>query len=154
MRNNFPPYFSQKLLTKLKNGVIANFAVNKFLMLFTSCQKKWGYHSALFFTGTLASTVGYGKSTPHTFYGRMFCIFFSTVGMFSFFFHYYYFFFQYFFIFLFIFYFYLFFIFFLLFFSFSLLLFFIYFSSFFSFFFRFFVFHFLDRSLIHLCHLF
>ena len=58
----------------------AQFAIDQFLILFSSCKTDWSYHNALFFTGTLASTIGYGNNTPVTVYGKIFCIVFCTLG--------------------------------------------------------------------------
>jgi len=38
------------------------------------CDEKWTFWNAVFFTGTLASTVGYGEVVPQTDYGKLFCM--------------------------------------------------------------------------------
>ena len=44
------------------------------------CNKKWDYHNAFFFTGTLATTIGYGNLVPKTDNGRLFCLGFCLIG--------------------------------------------------------------------------
>ena len=46
-------------------------------------NQKWDYHNAFFFTGTLATTIGYGNLVPKTDSGRIFCLFFCLFGEFS-----------------------------------------------------------------------
>lgn len=43
-------------------------------------KHRWSYHNAFFFTGTLASTIGYGSITPQTTAGKYFCLVFITLG--------------------------------------------------------------------------
>ena len=45
--------------------------------------QKWDYHNAFFFTGTLATTIGYGNLVPKTDSGRIFCLFFCLFGKFE-----------------------------------------------------------------------
>ena len=59
----------------------ANFAIEQFILLSENCKEKWGFHDALFFAGTLATTIGYGSVTPETDGGKIFCIIFSMLGI-------------------------------------------------------------------------
>ena len=42
---------------------------------------KWSFWNAVFFTGTLASTVGYGEVVPQTDYGKIFCMVYVLIGV-------------------------------------------------------------------------
>ncbi|KAL1243968.1 TWiK family of potassium channels protein [Trichinella spiralis] len=41
----------------------------------------WSLRSALLFSTTLITTVGYGNLAPTTFWGRLFCIFYACIGI-------------------------------------------------------------------------
>ena len=53
----------------------------KYTELETACNMKWNFHNSLFFAGTVATTIGYGKLTPQTALGRLFCIVYLSVGI-------------------------------------------------------------------------
>ena len=48
--------------------------------LFTKNLKKWNFHEAFFFAGTIATTIGYGKNVPVTAAGKYFCMVFVIIG--------------------------------------------------------------------------
>ncbi|XP_078466487.1 uncharacterized protein LOC144729844 [Lampetra planeri] len=41
----------------------------------------WDYNSAIFFAGTVVTTIGYGNLSPATVGGKVFCIIFATFGI-------------------------------------------------------------------------
>jgi hypothetical protein len=49
--------------------------------LIESCAEKWTFHSAFFFAGTVATTIGYGQLVPSTDESRIFCIIFAVIGI-------------------------------------------------------------------------
>ncbi|CBY08551.1 unnamed protein product [Oikopleura dioica] len=55
--------------------------IRKYTELETACEVKWNFHNALFFAGTVATTIGYGKVTPETFSGRLWCVIYLSVGI-------------------------------------------------------------------------
>ena len=60
---------------------VANFMHIFIYYYFKHCTKKWSYHDALFFAGTLGTTIGYGNVTPKTVAGKVFCILFCIFGI-------------------------------------------------------------------------
>ena len=58
----------------------ARFGIEHYSQLKELCNKKWDYHNAFFFTGTLATTIGYGNLVPKTDNGRIFCLCFCLIG--------------------------------------------------------------------------
>ena len=46
-----------------------------------ACLLKWDFHSAFFFAGTVATTIGYGYLAPATDAGKIFCIVFMAIGI-------------------------------------------------------------------------
>lgn len=42
---------------------------------------RWDYNNAFFFSGTLASTIGYGNIAPKTNEGKLFCLGFILLGI-------------------------------------------------------------------------
>ncbi|CAK8682672.1 unnamed protein product [Clavelina lepadiformis] len=46
-----------------------------------SCAHNWYYQNAIFFAGTVITTIGYGNISPNTRGGQTFCIFFAIVGL-------------------------------------------------------------------------
>ncbi|CBY34429.1 unnamed protein product [Oikopleura dioica] len=52
-----------------------------YFTLIESCAEKWTFHSAFFFAGTVATTIGYGQLVPSTDESRIFCIIFAVIGI-------------------------------------------------------------------------
>ncbi|CAG5105386.1 Oidioi.mRNA.OKI2018_I69.chr1.g2085.t1.cds [Oikopleura dioica] len=52
-----------------------------YFTLIESCAEKWTFHSAFFFAGTVATTIGYGQLVPTTDESRIFCIVFAAIGI-------------------------------------------------------------------------
>ncbi|XP_065062229.1 potassium channel subfamily K member 16-like [Rhopilema esculentum] len=44
-------------------------------------DSEWHIGSAVFFTGTIVTTIGYGNIAPSTMWGKLFCIFIALVGI-------------------------------------------------------------------------
>lgn len=42
---------------------------------------RWSFAGSLFFSGTVVTTIGYGKMAPMTVWGRIFCIFYAIFGI-------------------------------------------------------------------------
>lgn len=47
----------------------------------TGWLEKWSYTGALFFSGTVITTIGYGHFAPRTFPGRLFCMIYALFGI-------------------------------------------------------------------------
>ena len=58
-----------------------NFSISNYVALQSDCEKKWNFHNSFFFSGTLATTIGYGNVVPETRNGKIFCLLFVTVGI-------------------------------------------------------------------------
>ncbi|XP_073441874.1 potassium channel subfamily K member 1-like [Dendrobates tinctorius] len=64
--------FLQKLL------LVKSFGVS---VLRNSSGVKWGFVSSLFFSGTTLATIGYGNPVPISQSGKIFCLFYSIIGI-------------------------------------------------------------------------
>ena len=53
--------------------------VKHYYNLEKACEKQWNYHSAFFFAGTVATTIGYGTMVPVTIQGKIFCMIFMVI---------------------------------------------------------------------------
>jgi hypothetical protein len=42
---------------------------------------QWQFNGAFYFSLTVITTIGYGHSTPQTFFGKAFCMFYAIVGI-------------------------------------------------------------------------
>ena len=45
------------------------------------CKEIWGYWDAVYFSGTVITTIGYGQIAPNTTLGRIFCVVYSLIGI-------------------------------------------------------------------------
>ena len=70
----------ENFVTSCRLIVLISSAIMFSGILFSRFDEKWDYHNAFFFTGTLATTIGYGNLVPKTDSGRIFCLFFCLFG--------------------------------------------------------------------------
>ena len=56
---------------KINYSNVKIFFLSKFVLLSENCKDRWTFHDALFFSGTLATTIGYGNLTPETLIGKV-----------------------------------------------------------------------------------
>ncbi|XP_042349830.1 potassium channel subfamily K member 4 [Plectropomus leopardus] len=66
------------LLKGVVSGVEAGLDVNNLHANFTS---RWDMASAIFFCGTIITTIGFGNLSPRTWYGQLFCVCYALVGI-------------------------------------------------------------------------
>jgi len=57
------------------NGVVFNKTLRP------ACAHNWYYHNALFFAGTVVTTIGYGNISPSTEGGMVFCLLYAIFGI-------------------------------------------------------------------------
>uniref|UniRef100_A0A8C9Z9C4 Potassium two pore domain channel subfamily K member 4 n=1 Tax=Sander lucioperca TaxID=283035 RepID=A0A8C9Z9C4_SANLU len=62
----------------LVSAVEAGLDVNNLPQNFTS---RWDLASAIFFCGTIITTIGFGNLSPRTWYGQLFCVCYALVGI-------------------------------------------------------------------------
>ncbi|XP_049441038.1 potassium channel subfamily K member 4 isoform X2 [Epinephelus fuscoguttatus] len=68
----------QKLLKGVVSAVEAGLDVNNHNANFTT---RWDLASAIFFCGTIITTIGFGNLSPRTWYGQLFCVCYALVGI-------------------------------------------------------------------------
>lgn len=77
---------NQFLKTKINESSTMESVLNLSLPLFqnleTIFRPKWNFHSSLFFTTTLLTSIGYGNIVPISPSGRIFCICYAFLGYF------------------------------------------------------------------------
>ncbi|XP_028446073.1 potassium channel subfamily K member 4 [Perca flavescens] len=68
----------RKLVKGVVSAVEAGLDVNNLPQNFTS---RWDLASAIFFCGTIITTIGFGNLSPRTWYGQLFCVCYALVGI-------------------------------------------------------------------------
>ncbi|KAG7519440.1 hypothetical protein JOB18_008793 [Solea senegalensis] len=66
------------LVKRVVTAVDAGLDVNCLSANFTS---RWDVASAIFFCGTIITTIGFGNLSPRTWYGQLFCVCYALVGI-------------------------------------------------------------------------
>ncbi|KAA8588826.1 potassium channel subfamily K member 4 [Etheostoma spectabile] len=67
-----------ELVKRVVSAVEAGLDVNNIPHNFTS---RWDLASAIFFCGTIITTIGFGNLSPRTWYGQLFCVCYALVGI-------------------------------------------------------------------------